>query len=261
MDVTRRAMVGAALLASAGTALAFGKRVEQSQAPLERLHAPGGPIPIAFLLDQGATMIDFAGPWEAFQDVGAANSGLPGFVLYTVSPNADEVQTTGYMLENCDGSHNMQACMRGMRVKPDYAFTNAPAPKVVVIGAQANSSLPAKLEWIHQIAEHADVVMTVCTGAFILARTGLLDGMSATTHHNFYDQFAAAFPRVQLVRNRRYVDNGKLITAGGLTSGVDAALHVIARYHGADAAERTAANMEYHSDGWRTGVQTVDMRA
>src|SRR6185312_7620595 len=192
MNSTRRALVAAALLGSAGVALASSKRSKVAEEPLMRLPASQGQIPIAFVLDQGATVIDFAGPWEAFQDVGAANSDLPGFTLYTVSSsNTDEVQTTGYMLANCDGSHNMQACMRGIRVRPDYAFTNAPPPKIVVIGAQANGGAPEKLEWIRQVASHADVVMTVCTGAFILARTGLLDGMSATTHHNYYNQFAS----------------------------------------------------------------------
>jgi transcriptional regulator GlxA family with amidase domain len=94
--------------------------------------------------------------------------------------------------------------------------------------------------------------MSVCTGAFILASTGLLDGLSATTHHFFFDQFAQKFPNVTLVRGRRFVDNGKLITAGGLTSGVDAALHVVQRYYGPAVTQRVADYMEYQSSGWRT---------
>ena len=87
--------------------------------------------------------------------------------------------------------------------------------------------------------------MSVCTGAFVLARTGLLDGREATTHHLFYDQFANEFPKVKLVRNRRFIDNGGIMSAGGLTSGIDGALHVVERYYGRAAALQTAAYMEF----------------
>jgi transcriptional regulator GlxA family with amidase domain len=81
----------------------------------------------------------------------------------------------------------------------------------------------AKVEWLKKIAPDADIVMSVCTGAFLLARTGLLDGLSATTHHDFFDDFEREFPKLKLIRGRRFVDNGKFVTAGGLTSGVDGA--------------------------------------
>ena len=79
-----------------------------------------------------------------------------------------------------------------MRIVPDYTFANAPQPKVLVMGAQAGGRQPAdttdaKVEWIRHVAGGADIVMSVCTGAFLLARTGLLDGLSATTHHLFME--------------------------------------------------------------------------
>jgi transcriptional regulator GlxA family with amidase domain len=92
----------------------------------------------------------------------------------------------------------------------------------------------------------------VCTGAFVLAATGLLDGRKATTHHEFLDSFAEKFPNVQLERGRRFVDNGKFITAGGLTSGIDAALHVVTRYYGSEFATQVAEYMEYESRHWLT---------
>jgi transcriptional regulator GlxA family with amidase domain len=118
------------------------------------------------------------------------------------------------------------------------------------MGAQAQSSSPDKLAWIRSAAETADIVMSVCTGAFVLAATGLLDGRKATTHHQFFDSFAKKFPKVDLVRGRRFVDNGKFITAGGLTSGIDAALHVVSRYYGTKFAEEVAEYMEYQSRSW-----------
>jgi transcriptional regulator GlxA family with amidase domain len=104
---------------------------------------------------------------------------------------------------------------------------------------------------IRASSKQTDVVMSVCTGAFLLAATGLLDGHPATTHHSFYSQFATTFPEVQLQRGKRFVEGDGIATAGGLTSGIDLALRVVERYFGRDVAERTADLMEYHSDGWR----------
>jgi len=217
---------------------------EAAPAPLRALvplPAHEGPIPVAFLLDEGATMIDFAGPWEAFQDAIVSDAG--GFELYTVAPTRASIRSSG-----------------GMEIVPRYALAQAPQPKVVVIPAQAGGrqnvpTTPQKTEWIRHVATNADIVMSVCTGAFLLARTGLLDGLNATTHHDYYDEFAGQFPDVRLLRDRRFVDNGKFITAGGLTSGVDGALHVVARYYGVDAARASAAYMEHHGEGWLSGMQ------
>ncbi len=87
--------------------------------------------------------------------------------------------------------------------------------------------------------------------AYQLARAGLLDGLNATTHHDFWDDFAKEFPKVHLQRGARFVDNGRIATSGGLTSGIDLALHVVARYLGDDAAAATAKYMEHASDAWR----------
>ena len=87
--------------------------------------------------------------------------------------------------------------------------------------------------------------MSVCTGAFVLAETGLLDGKTATTHHGFYSDFQSEFPRVRLVRGRRFVEHERLATAGGLTSGIDLALRVVERYLGSPEAIATARYLEY----------------
>ena len=93
--------------------------------------------------------------------------------------------------------------------------------------------------------------MSVCTGAFQLARAGLLKGIPATTHHDFFDSFAKEFPDVELRRGLRFVDSGRIATAGGLTSGIDLALHIVSRYFGVETAAATATYMEYSSDAWR----------
>jgi YHS domain-containing protein len=92
--------------------------------------------------------------------------------------------------------------------------------------------------------------MSVCTGAFVLAKTGLLNGKSATTYHGAFQRFAMQFPEIQLKRGARFVENGNLATAGGLSSGIDLALRVIERYYGRQVAQKTAYNMEYQGEGW-----------
>jgi transcriptional regulator GlxA family with amidase domain len=233
----RQWLAGALATGAAATACPKAVPNENTVAtPIASLKPTAGPIPVAMLIDEHAVLIDFAGPWEALQDQRAA----PGFELYTVAAASTPVTASG-----------------GLRIAPDYTYETAPAPKVVVIGAQASTDLDAKLDWIRRVAPAADVVMSVCTGAFILAQTNLLDGLSATTHHNAYDRFETQFgARIRLIRNRRFVDNGKFITAGGLTSGIDAGLHLVARYFGVAAAHQCAARMEHDSSGWFTGVQT-----
>jgi transcriptional regulator GlxA family with amidase domain len=92
--------------------------------------------------------------------------------------------------------------------------------------------------------------MSVCTGAFQLGKAGLLDGKSATTHHDSFAQLEGKFSRVKVERGVRFVEGEKISTAGGLSSGIDLALRVVERYFGRPAAEKTAAYMEYQGTGW-----------
>ena len=88
------------------------------------------------------------------------------------------------------------------------------------------------------------------TGAFILGRAGMLKGLDATTHHDFFDRFEKTFPDVRLHRGLRFVEGERISTAGGLTSGIDMALRVVERYFGRDRARQVAEYMEYQSTGW-----------
>jgi putative intracellular protease/amidase/YHS domain-containing protein len=191
-----------------------------------------GQIPVAFVISDGAVIIDFCGPWEVFRDVNIPGLKDGPFRLYTVSDSTSPIRAGG-----------------GMRIIPDYTFANAPAPKVIVIPAQSKPS-EAMLEWIRRSSKNTDVTMSVCTGAFVLAKTGLLSGKSATTFHAAFNSFAMEFPNVQLKRGARFVENGNLASAGGLSSGIDLALRVVERYYGRDVAQNTAYTMEYQGQGW-----------
>ena len=190
------------------------------------------PIPVAFLISDGAVVIDFCGPWEVFQDVVIPSRQEMPFRLYTVAETKKPIRTSG-----------------GMQIVPEHTIADAPVPKVIVIPAQSEPS-PAVLEWITKSSKTTDVTMSVCTGAFVLAKTGLLNGKSATTYHGAFERFAMKFPDVQLKRGARFVENGNLATAGGLSSGIDLALRVVERYYGRDVAQKTAYNMEYQGQGW-----------
>jgi transcriptional regulator GlxA family with amidase domain len=203
------------------------------------------PIVVAFVITDSANVIDFTGPWEVFQDTAVPGTENPGFRLYTVSDKREPITLTG-----------------GLRVIPDYTFDDAPPPSVIVVGAQRGSE--RMNAWLREKAPNAktDVLMSVCTGAFRLAQAGLLDGKRATTHHDFFDEFERRYPRVKLERGARYVQSdAHMYTAGGLTSGIDLALHIVERYYGPEAARLTAAYMEYRSSANSEGVQpNVDLK-
>jgi transcriptional regulator GlxA family with amidase domain len=154
------------------------------------------------------------------------------FHLYTVSDKKDPIRISG-----------------GMKVVPEYTFDDAPPPKIVVIPAQGGRS-PRMLEWIRQTTTGADLVMSVCAGSFVLADAGLLSGRRATTHHASYRRLSVLHPDVNVQRGVRFVEDGKLATAGGLSSGIDLALRVVERYFGREVARATAFDMEYQGQGW-----------
>ena len=147
------------------------------------LEAPeSGKIRVAVAIADRATVIDFAGPWEVFQDVmipsrGEDHSTQMPFELFTVAATAEPIRATA-----------------GLHIIPDYTVDDAPQPHLVVVPALRGN--PALHEWLAAVAPQTDVTMSVCTGAFQLARAGLLDRQIATTHHDFYDAFAKQFPEI-----------------------------------------------------------------
>jgi transcriptional regulator GlxA family with amidase domain len=228
-------------VALATTALAATSAVRATSDSSRALKPPtSGKISVAFLISEGAQVIDFAGPWEVFQD-----TLLPGrdtttdeaapFELFTVAETTRRIRATG-----------------GLQITPDHDFHSAPQPKLIVVPAQSSPTEKTKA-WLRQTSERTDITMSICTGAFVLAKAGMLSGKSATTHHDFYDKFAMAYPDVNLRRGARFVDDGNISTAGGLTSGIDLALHVVERYFGRAVAQRTATLMEYEGGKWVVG--------
>lgn len=197
------------------------------------LPVPPGEIRVAFVIGPGAEVVDFAGPWGVFE-YASLDSGRTPFKLYTVAASKAPVRVSG-----------------GLQIVPDHRFADAPRPQVVVVPAMDVEKAPKALfAWLRKMQGEVDLTMSVCDGAYVLAEAGLLDGKSATAHHGGYGMLAALYPKVNVIWGRRYVEDGRLATSGGLTSGMDLALRVVERYFGRAVAEKTALHLEYQTQGW-----------
>jgi len=203
------------------------------------------PIRVAFVLSEGATLIDFAGPWEVFQDVILDAAGKPvvamsqldgaarhPFTLYTVAERKEPLRVSG-----------------GLAVVPDHTFADAPPPDVIVVGAHKPSD--TELAWLRKSSARAALTMSVCTGASVLAKAGLLDGQRAVTHYWFTSDFAARFPKVTFAAGARFIEGQGVASSAGLSAGIDLALRVVERYLGREVAQGTATFMEYQGEGWK----------
>jgi transcriptional regulator GlxA family with amidase domain len=190
------------------------------------------PRNLGIFLFEGVQIIDYAAPWEVFGH--ASVNGAPAFDVYTVAQKPGTVTTA-----------------MGMSVNPKYTFANAPKIDVLVLpggNVEPHMDNPEVKRWVRETAKNAEIVLSVCNGAFYLGRAGLLDGLEATTFAGLIEELQTAAPKARVVRDRRFVDNGKIITSAGLSSGIDGALHVIERLFGKGSAQVAATALEYD---WR----------
>jgi len=179
-------------------------------------------IRVGIVLFNGVEPVDYAGPYEVFAQA--------GFSVATVS--ADGKAVTGM----------------GLKVIPDYSFANAPRFDVLVVpGGDVDRPQHDRnlIAFIRQRSVSARQVLSVCTGTYILAATDLLDGQQATTFVESIHDLAATYPKIQVRDDVRWVDNGKTVTSAGLTTGMAAALHIVAKLKGLDTARTVAMRMEY----------------
>ena len=186
---------------------------------------------VAIVVHHGVEMLDFAGPAEVFSSARAPGGGRYCRV-FLVAPKKEPLK-----VQNTAG-----------KIVPEYSIADCPEPDIVVVPGGATQVLtgdPEFMAWIGKVAPEADVMMSVCTGAFVLAKAGLLDGKQATTHHSALAALRRDYPAVEVLEDVRYADNGSVITAGGVAAGIDGALRVVERQFGKAAAEATARYMEY----------------
>ena len=189
------------------------------------------PRTIAILLFDEVEVLDFCGPFEVFSVANRFTDG-PAFTVLTVADGVRPVVTRG-----------------GLSVNPHYRLSDIPHPDILLApGGQGTRKVmhdPAVLDWIGQVSNTAELILSVCTGALLLAKAGLLDGLEATTHHGAIDLLRQTAPKTLVHADRRFVDNGRVICSAGIAAGIDMSLHVVGRLLGREVAERTAKQMEY----------------
>ena len=185
-------------------------------------------------------VLDFAGPFEVFS-VAGRRSGFEPFQVLLIAESSGPVRARNDFV-----------------VQPHFDFAHCPTLDVLVVpggggrrsdgtpfGTRLEQHNPAMLEFVRQANYRSELTLSVCSGALILAHAGLLEGLSATTHHGAYAELREAAPSTRVIENVKHVDAGHVVTSGGISAGINMSLEVVARLLGAELALETARYMEY----------------
>jgi transcriptional regulator GlxA family with amidase domain len=190
---------------------------------------------VAILIFDDVEVLDFAGPFEVFSVTGRSRDVRP-FNVYTVAEHKGEV-----------------LARNNLSINPRCTIHDCPPADVVVVpggwGTRREMNNTVVINWIRHVSADAELVLSVCTGALLLGKAGLLENLPATTHFQGFDLLAQISPTTAVERNRRFVDAGKVITSAGISAGIDMSLHVVSRLLGAETARETAHYMEYRWEG------------
>lgn len=182
---------------------------------------------VAIVVFEDVEELDFVGPWEVFASLQSRQPELCS--MYTVAQHAGTIR-----------------CAKGLRVVPDHTFETAPRADVLLIpggnGRKREVDNPKMIQFIQHMAERAELVTSVCTGAFLLARAGLLEDKRATTYWNAVDELRAKGVNVT---PQRWVEDGRVITASGVSSGIDMSLFVVGKLWGPPVARSVQKWIEY----------------
>jgi len=181
-------------------------------------------------------VLDLGGPFEVFSTASRMKTRLEPdaakpFDVFTIAEALRPIHARG-----------------GLMVQPAFAITKHPAIDVFIVpGGVVTAELarPSIVEWIAQTARQVELTASVCTGAFLLAKAGLLNGKTITTHWEDIPEFRTMFPSVPVRENIRWVDEGNIVTSAGISAGIDMSLHLVARLESEELAIRTARQMDY----------------
>lgn len=190
---------------------------------------------VGVLIFDDVEVLDFCGPFEVFSVARPAGENGDEHRLFhavTIAPQPGVV-----------------TCRGGLLVQPHFTIENHPRLDILVVpggqGTRRERLNRVLLDWIERQAASAEITTSVCTGAFLLAGSGLLEGLKATTHWASIDWMRENYRGVNVVSGARVVDEGRVITSAGISAGIDMALHVVSRLHGRETAAWTARRMEY----------------
>ena len=190
---------------------------------------------LGILLFPDVEVLDFCGPFEVFS---VANRFVdpPAFNVFTVAEKPGPV-----------------TARNGLSINPHWSLSECPPADVLLVpggqGTRSEMHNAGLIAWIKQRSQDAELVLSVCTGALLLAKAGLLDGIEATTHHGAIELLRQTAMNTKVHTDRRFVDNGRIICSAGIAAGIDMSLHVVARLLGAEVADKTARQMEYPWEG------------
>jgi transcriptional regulator GlxA family with amidase domain len=186
---------------------------------------------VAILIFDEVEVLDFCGPFEVFGVAGRSDDPRP-FNVYTVAEKAGPV-----------------LARNALSINPHYTLADCPPPDILLVpGGYGTRRVMGDFEltaWVAAQAESSQLTLSVCTGALVLAKAGLLAGLEATTHHGAFDELRTAAPDAIVREDRRFVDNGEVILSAGISAGIDMSLYVVGRLLGVDKAVETARYMEY----------------
>jgi transcriptional regulator GlxA family with amidase domain len=188
---------------------------------------------VAIYIFPNVEVLDFAGPFEVFTTASRVmqRQQQPApFRVFTVARSLEPVTARA-----------------GLRVLPDFSFEDCPTPDVLVIpGGVVDAELgdASVIDWVTRSAQSAQLVSSVCTGAFILAKAGLLAGRRATTHWEDIDDLRCMFPDVEVLEGRQWVDEGRIVSSAGIAAGIAMSLHLVGRLIGTQLGRATARQME-----------------
>ncbi len=198
---------------------------------------------VAIFIFDDVEVLDFTGPFEIFGVTGKQNGGEGLFDVFTVAEKPKV------------------AARNNLIVEATYTFDNCPTPDILLIpggggfrpdgtpfGTRREMNNQKLLNWVREMNEKVELMLSVCTGSLILAKAGLLEGLSATTHFKAVQQMREVAPNTELFPEKRWVDNGRIILSAGVSAGIDMSLYVVSKLHGEAAAVDTAAYIQY--DYW-----------
>jgi transcriptional regulator GlxA family with amidase domain len=196
---------------------------------------------VAILIFDDVEVLDFCGPFEVFSVTGQRDGGEPPFHVYTVATKNGPI-----------------LARNSLSVNPRYTLESCPQPDILLVpGGYGTRRLvhdETILQWIKTQSERVELLLSVCTGALLLGKAGLLDGLSATTHWAAMDELRAVAPNTEIRPDERYVDNGKIVLSAGVSAGIDMALYIVSRLLGAAQAAETARHMQY--DHWKEPIES-----
>lgn len=186
---------------------------------------------VGILIFDEVEVLDFCGPFEVFSVTGRRDNSNP-FNVFTMAEKGQPVVARNHL-----------------SVNPSYTIHECPQPDILVVpgglGTRKEMHNPILIDWIRNSSQKAELILSVCTGALLLAKAGLLEGLAATTHHGAIKLLEEVAPHTMIQANKRIIDNGRIIVSAGISAGIDMALYVVAKLLGKEQALETAQYMEY----------------